>query len=212
MKRLILILASALAAVPAVASASEESYMHPGQIEAGGLIGIISQTQTYKPDGGDETKTTVTGIAIQPEVTYFVADGFGLIGRLDVLNFSQKFEDEDPTTQTIIGLGVGAGYYVNAGIARVGPQAILKFRQQTIKIPNVDFGAGPDDLDITQTDTGAEVGVLAKVPVGNGGVIAAGLVVDYANVAQKIEYATLEAEPTGTVTNIGARVGYFVTF
>ena len=40
----------------------------------------------------------------------------------------------------------------------------------------------------------------------------AGLVVDYVNVAQKLEYLTFEAEPTGTVTNMGVRVGYFVTF
>lgn len=209
MKRILFASALALVALPTAAFA-DEGFLKAGEIEVGGLLGIISETETYKPEGGEEEKSTLTGVAIQPEVAYFVMDGLGLIGRLDVLSFSQKVEDADPTTQTRIGLGAGAGYYLPLGAGlRLGPQVILKFNQTTTTVP--DFAPG-EDLEIAETGTGAEVGAFAKVAIGHGGIIAAGIALDYASISQNIELGSIEIKPTGAATNIGARVGYFVSF
>ena len=207
MKRILLLSALAL---PAIASA--EDYAKPGQLEAGGVFGIQNNTETRKPDGGDEVDTTTTSIQIEPQVGYFITDGLELIGALQVINQSSKVEDGDPESLTVIGLGAGAGYFLNLGIARIGPQAILRFASAdaTFQVPLIG------EVDLTEQRMGAQVGAFAKVPIGGGGVISAGLAIDYDNVARAFDASTIppgeELEPTGTSQTIGIRVGYFVFF
>lgn len=210
MKRLLIAAALALPAIPAIASA--EDYASPGQLEAGGLFGIQSQTETRKPDGGDEFDTVTTSIQIQPQVGYFITNGLELIGALQVQTFSEKVDDGDPTTFTAIGLGAGAGYFVNLGVARVGPQMIVRIVNLSAKVQSATIG----EIDFTDQRIGAQVGAFAKVPVGGGGVISAGLALDYDNVAQTFDADIIppgeELEPTGTAQTIGVRFGYFVYF
>src|SRR5687768_17274995 len=98
-------IASLLALVAAPAAAQAEDYGSPGQIEVGGSFGILSFTETEKPEGGDETETDTTAILMEPTVGYFIADGFELLGQMSLLNGSFKTEGEDTTTVTNIGLG-----------------------------------------------------------------------------------------------------------
>lgn len=190
-------------AAPAIASAAD--YGTPGQIEAGGFFGIASQTATTKPEGGDETKDSLTVIQLDPTVGYFISDGLELLGTLHLTNASLKFDGaDDPVTLTQIGLGAGAGYFVNMGFARVGPQVLLRFGTDT-----TDFGS---DTSLSDQRLGAQVGAFAKLPVGGGGVLAAGLVFDYDTVGRKIEFGALDSESEGTETEFGARVGYLVFF
>jgi len=208
MKRILLTSALMLTAIPAWA----DDYASPGQLEAGGFFGIVSGSETRKPESGPETDSTLTGIQIDPQVGYFVSDGFELLGALHVLNFSQKVEDADPTTVTEIGLGAGAGYFLKVGGgARIGPQLILKYKSATTKVPDVP---GIGEVELADNSMGAQVGAFAKLPIGGGGVIAAGLALDYDNLSRTIDLKDLNAkvEPAGTQTRIGARIGYFVFF
>ena len=194
---------AAILATPAIASA--ENYGSPGQIEAGGFFGIASQTITTEPEGGEEATDTVTVIQMDPTVGYYVADGLEVLGTLTLTNASIKFDGaDDPVTLNVIGLGAGAGYFVDLGAARIGPQVVVRYLTGTF-----DFGG-----DLKQTDQfiGAQAGAFAKLPIGGGGVLAAGLVFDYDMMTRKFELGSAEAEAEGTETQFGARVGYFVFF
>jgi hypothetical protein len=201
--RLLFATALAILATPVIASAEE--YAKAGQLEAGGTFGIVSQTETTKPDGGgSETEDTVMAIQVDPTVGYFVANGFELLGQLHLTQATLEFDGvDDKATLTEIGLGAGAGYFLNLGIARVGPQAILRFGTG-----NFVFG------DLKQTDSllGAQVGGFAKVPVGGGGVIAAGVVVDYDTITRNEDNGVGDRDSEGTNTEFGVRLGYFVYF
>ena len=204
MKNIIIVSALTLL-VPAVAGAEE--YAKPGQIEAGGFFAVASQTIKTKVDapGAEETSDTLTAILIEPTIGYFVADGLEVIGQLIVRNVSYKFDGaDDPFVFTDIGLGAGAGYFLNLGVARIGPQGIVRF-------VNDSFTAG--DFKNTGTSMGAQVGAFAKVPINSGGVLSAGLVYDYLQVTRSVDDgAGFEYDEEGTDTAIGARVGFLVYF
>lgn len=195
--------ALAILALPAIASA--EDYGTAGQLEAGGFFGIASQTETIKPEGGGpEGENKFTVMQIDPTVGYFVSNGFELLGTMHVQNISADIEGfSDTITLNEIGLGAGAGYFVNVGVARIGPQAILRFGTSAIAVG-----------DFEQADGlfGAQVGGFAKVPIGGGGVLAAGLVVDYDTIARTNDDGTNKFDSEGTNTQFGARIGYFVFF
>lgn len=200
-----ILFATALAILAQPAITMAEDYGKAGQLEAGGLFGIFSQTETIEPEGGGpEGENKFTAIVIDPTVGYFVSDGFELLGALRVQNISAEIEGfSDTITLNEIGLGAGAGYFVNVGVARIGPQAILRFGTNAIS-------AG--DFKENDTTLGAQVGAFAKVPIGGGGVIAAGLVVDYDTIARTTDNGVTEYDSDGTSTQFGARVGYFVFF
>ena len=188
---------------------ADEKYGTAGQLEAGGLFGIFNSTEEETLDApGDPTITTTrTTVAVQPQVGYYVSDGLELIGALELVNLSEKVEQEGlgETEQsgTIIGLGAGGGYFFGAGNLRLGPQMILKFQ-------TIDFET--DLFEVGQTAVGANLGVFAKVAVGGGGVLSAGLALDYLQATRKVEFGGADDEQDGTITNVGARVGFFVFF
>ena len=200
-----ILFATALAILAQPAIALAEDYGKAGQLEAGGTFGVFSQTETIKPDGGGpESENKLTAIVIDPTVGYFVADGFELLGRLSVINASADIEGfSDTIAFNRIGLGMGAGYFLNLGVARIGPQAIVKFGTDDIA-----FG----DFKNTETALGVQVGGFAKVPIGGGGVIAAGVVVDYDTLTSTQDDGTNKFDSEGTRTQFGARLGYFVFF
>lgn len=191
----------------APASAFAEGYGKPGQIEAGGLFSIESETQTLKLDapGADEIKITNTTLLLAPTVGYFVADGVQVIGQLELGQISSKLEgDSDPNNATLIILGAGGGYFLDLGVARVGPQLLLRYGTFT-------FSDG-DEFESSSTGFGAQLGAFVKLPINSGGVLQAGLVYDHLQVTDTTEDAGVEFEEEGTETQIGVRVGFSVYF
>lgn len=198
-----------LVSLPTLAAA--EDYGTPGQLEAGGTFGILSETETVKPEDGDEIETTRTQLIVNPTVGYYVTDGLEFLGGLGVISATEKVDDADPTTVMLLSLGVGAGYFAKVGAnLRVGPQLLLRYESLTLEAEDPALGG----ISANQTGTGAELGAFAKMAIGGGGVLAAGFAVDFRNVSQSVELEDLdvEADFEGTVTNMGARIGYFVFF
>lgn len=188
-----------LLARPALAADGE--YGTPGTIEVGGSMAIVSQSED--PEGG-ETIDIMT-ILLQPAVGYFVSDGFQLIGQLPVQN--SKFDaGAIEATLTTIGLGAGAAYLFPVGGAHVGPQFVARYSMTT-----VDY-SGAIDLKLEDAGPGANVAVVAKVPVGGGGVIGASLFFDYTQVSRDVSSGGASASDDGTITGIGTAVTFNVFF
>lgn len=194
-------------ALPAEAREKAGEYGSAGQLEAGGSFGIASVRDEF--DSGDSTSLA---IVVNPQVGYFVADGFELIGALGLVSVSQTDDDgaggESDISATQIGLGAGAGYFLKVGGARLGPQLLLQFVQLDGSLDIAGFG----EVDVKNQDIGMSASFQAKVPVGGGGVITAGIGAQFANVTQEVSFGALSADSDGTSFGIETSVGFLVFF
>lgn len=195
-------------ALPAQAREASGEYGSAGQLEAGGSFAIAS-IRTELDDAGAER--SATAIILSPIVGYYVAPGFELIGQLGVASVTGTENDgagnEADVTLTSISLAAGAGYFLPIGGARVGPQLLLRFANETI---GFEFGGG--EIEITSQNVGAEAGVFAKVPVGGGGVITAGIAAQFANLTQEVEFGGVSGDADGTGFGLQTSVGFLVFF
>jgi len=121
-----LVSVTALALVGAgvrVASA-EKPYASAGVVSLGGTAEIFFSSQSFTPDGADESSdVSVTSVDLQPVIGYFVIPRLELFGGLQ-LGIDKLSPDEgDDETTTAFGALVGAGYYVPAGSVWIGPRA-----------------------------------------------------------------------------------------
>ena len=193
------IVSALLAAAPA--AAADGDYGTTGILEVGGSFAIVSQSED--PEGG--TTTDLTGIDLSPTIGYFVSDGLQIIGQLPVQNFRVD-GGGDKASVTNIGVGVGAAYLFQAANAHVGPQFVARYFMSTIDV------SGTFDAKIEDSGPGANVALVAKVPVGGGGVLGASLFMDYMQVSRDIEFAGISGSDDGTVTSLGTAVTFSVFF
>ena len=202
-------LASVLAAATLLASGSAHAkdYGDAGVIEIGGSVGFSNTTTTMTDDDSDEdvVDETSTGISISPDIYYYLAPGLPLVASLSLGMDSTKDEIfEETTNDTDVEAAIGAGYLVPVGKARIGPLAQAKFISRSSKSDSDEFG----DSESTQSGPGVRLAGVAKMPVESGGVITAGLFVDY----NMLAYESEGYESDITEMNIGVAVGFGVWF
>ena len=191
-------------------SASAKEYGKVGTIELGGTFAGGSTTSDF--DEGDvlaESKETQTDIQIRPGIGFFLVPGIALVGELGLETRSLKVDGSDRIDNTQdISLAVGGALLLPVGKARIGPQLMLAYTSNTSK---VDDGAGNETTQ-TYTGPGVRIAGVAKMPVGEGGVITAGLFAEYDTLAGKFEQGGIEADSERIDTGFGTLVGFSIYF
>ena len=189
-------------------SALAKDYGDAGTIELGGNV-FFESTSTKLEDDDNNFKTDESGtdITLAPDVFYYLMPGLPIIGGIELGMENQKDNEDDSTSATTgFGVGVGTGYFVKVGAARLGPAAQLRFSQETTK---TDDGAGVE-TETTLSGPGVRLGALAKLPIGSGGVITAGLFMNYDTLKEKVK--DVDGETDVTSMSFGTTVGVSVWF
>ena len=195
------IIVAALFLLPSSAFAHE--YGTPGTIELGGFFAATSQSDKIK----NGSKTDITIFQVTPEVGYYVSEGLVLIGQLPLEAGNLKDDQGSKASITQFGVGVGGGYFMHAGIAHVGPTLVAHYKSNSFKF---DLGGG--STTVAENSPGAEIGLRANVPVGQGGLITAGLLFDYDSIDQKISGGGFSQKASGSGTSFGTAVGVLIFF
>jgi len=154
-------------------NAGAKEFGSPGTVEVGGSVGISSGNEKQSASGASQT-TNSTSVSLLPFIGYFVSDGLEIGGTLDfgIDNTKTGSVKDDETT---VGLGAKGAYYFKAGTsgARIGPALTIEYLSMHASIDN---GTG-STASGTNSGPGFAPGVDLKVPIGNAGVLTAG--VDY---------------------------------
>lgn len=198
-----LMAAVAIATLAAPASVHAKEYGKAGTIELGGSFSAGTSTVELEDDAGDKTKTTNSGLSIGPDVGFFLLPGIELIGAL---RLGYEIEDDDTVTDTTssLGLGVGGGILLPVGRARIGPQMLLTYTSQTQTSKDT---SDDTETEVTFVGPGVRLQGVAKLPIGEGGIITAGLYMEYF----ELEIGG-DADDTQTHTEFGTAVGFSVYF
>lgn len=178
-------------------------YGDPGVIELGGTLAFQNTNTDFKSNG----KQSETLAVLAPQVGYFLSPGIQLIGQLTVGSESIKPKGGDATTATLLGLGVGGAYFVKAGTVMVGPELLLQYQDLAVKFP-----LGGSSINVTQTGPGGELALVAKMPVGGGGIITAGADYQYLSLSQDAKSGGVKQSDSGTEGAFGTFVGFSVYF
>jgi len=195
-------------ALLASGSAYAKDYGDSGTIELGGNLQFVSSSsKTEDKDINFKTDNSSTDITLEPEVSFFLLGGLPLFVGLELgMNSSKDNEAETSQDTTKFGLNLGTGYLVKIGKARIGPAVALGFSQETRKSDN---GPGADS-EVTRSGPGVTIAGLAKLPIGSGGVITAGLFVENQMLTEKIKDVDNEADVT--TLSFGTSIGVSVFF
>jgi hypothetical protein len=147
---------------------------------------------------------------LAPQIGYFLSPGIQIVGQLTVGSDAVKPKGGSTTSFTLLGVGVGGAYFVKAGTVMVGPEVLLQYQDLSGKLPD-PFGTG-SDLTITQSGPGGELALVAKMPLGGGGVITAGADYQYLSLSQDAKLGGVKQSDSGTAGNFGTFVGFSVYF
>lgn len=205
MKRSIMLFASGLLLTSG--SALAKDYGDAGTIELGGdFVFTSSSAKLEDDDTGFKTDNTGTDLEIAPSAYYYLIDGLPLIVSLELGMSSDTDNESSPketdTTQGF-GLGLGTGYFVKVGKARIGPAISLGFSTETQK-------SDSDDSEITRSGPEVTIAGLAKLPIGTGGVITAGLFIENEMQTEKVK--DVDGEADVNTLSIGTSIGFSVFF
>ena len=171
MRKLSILAVAAVLGFPAMAFAGD--YGTTGVIEVGGEVSIQNDSVATKPKGGSETTGTVTSIRLAPEVGYFLMDQLELIGALRISS-SSTGGDGAKSSSSGFGLGVGAAYLLPLGGIHAGPRATIGFGSDS-----VTQGEGAAKISYSAAGPEINLGGVAKVPFGTGGILGAGLNISF---------------------------------
>lgn len=172
MRKFSILAVAAVLGFPAMAFAGD--YGTTGVIEVGGEVSLQNNSTATKPKGGSESTSSGTSIRIAPEVGYFMMDQLELIGALRISSASTG-GDGPKSSATGFGLGLGAAYLLPMGGIHVGPRATLGFGSDS-----VSSGEGAGKVKYSTAGPEINIGGVAKVPFGTGGILGAGLNITYA--------------------------------
>jgi len=172
MRKFSILAVAAVLGFPAMAFAGD--YGTTGVIEVGGEVSIQSDSTAIKPKGGSESTNTLTSIRLAPEVGYFLMDQLELIGALRISS-SSTGGDGAKSSSSGFGLGVGAAYLLPLGGIHAGPRATLGFGSDS-----VSSGEGAAKVEYSTAGPEINLGGVAKVPFGTGGILGAGLNITFA--------------------------------
>lgn len=190
-------------------TALAKDYGDSGTIEIGGDVSFAStSSKTEDKDVDFKQDSSGTAMEVQPSLYYYLLDGLPLIVSLELTSESSTDNESDPKetdTTTGFGLGLGTGYFLKIGKARIGPAISLGFANETQKSK-----AGSAETEVTRSGPEVTIGGLAKLPVGTGGVITAGLFIENEMQTEKVKDVDGEAEVN--TLSIGTSVGFSVWF
>ena len=194
-------------ALLASGSTNAKDYGDAGTIELGGNLSFVSaSSKTEDKDINFKTDNSSTDVSLEPEISYFLIGGLPLFVGLDVGMNSSKDNEADTTEDTTgFGLNLGTGYLLKIGKARLGPAISLGFSQETTKVDD-----GTNETERTRSGPGVTVAGLAKLPIGSGGVITAGLFVENKMHTEKIK--DVDGEADITTLSFGTSIGVSVFF
>lgn len=192
MRKYSILVVAAVLGFPAMAFAGE--YGTAGVIEVGGEVSLQNTSTATKPKGGSESTSTETAIRIAPEVGYFLMDQLELIGALRISS-SSTGGDGAKSSSSGFGLGVGAAYLIPLGGIHAGPRATLGFGSDSFS-----SGSGASKFKASSSGPEINLGGVAKVPFGTGGILGAGLNITYAP-------KSLGGDFKGTQTTTGFGLG-----
>jgi len=181
------------------------AYGDKGTIEVGGLLGFESVHSDFKTAG----KQDETLFAVEPQVGMFISPGAELLVQLDFVSDALKPEGGSGTSISLFGGGVGGDYLVKTGSVFVGPELILQYANASGKF---DFGPPVGTVNFTQSGPGATAGLLAKLPLGGGGVVTLGASYQYQSLSFKLSSSGASETQSGTMGAFGTSVGYSVYF
>ena len=205
MKRIILAAGLMLTSTTALA----KDYGDSGTIEIGGDVSFASTaSKTEDKDVDFKQDTSGTAMELQPSLYYYLLDGLPLIVSLELSSESSTDNESDPKetdTTTGFGIGLGTGYFLKVGKARIGPAISFGFGNET-----QTSKAGSAETEVTRSGPEVTIGGLAKLPVGTGGVITAGLFIEQEMQKEKVK--DVDGEADVTTTSIGTSVGFSVFF
>lgn len=171
MRKFSILAVAAVLGFPAMAFAD---YGTEGGIEVGGEVSLQNTSTATKPKGGSESTSTETSIRLVPEVGYFLMQHVELIGALRISS-SSTGGDGAKSSASGFGLGVGAAYFIPLGGIHVGPRATIGFGSDS-----VSSGSGATKFKYSAAGPEINLGGVAKVPFGTGGILGAGLNITYA--------------------------------
>ena len=174
---------------------AQKQYGRAGTFEVSGTVTLQNQTEDYDDSGKTDTQSTT----LAPVFGFYLMDNVELLGGLTIGNSSTESDGGGEVTGSIFTVDAGAGYFIPIGAIRLGPQ--LLFRYYSVK---QDFGGA----DATDTGPGLSIGGAAKVPIGTGGLLIAGINYGDQMTTRKVP----GNKEDGTVSGLTTAVGFGIYF
>lgn len=182
--RILIAVAGATLLFSSTAFAQMKAYGRAGTFEVAGNFTFANTTEDYDSGKSDRSETTIS-----PTAGFFLMDGLELLGDVSISNV-----EVDDVKGSLLAVGAGAGYFVGVGAIRIGPQLLFRYYSN-----KVDFGNGT----ATDTGPGVKVGLAAKVPIGTGGLLIAGVNYDYLRTTRKFGGNKEDGSVSGLTTSVG---------